>query len=151
MPKLLAQTIKLRDVKILKASQIAKDNKELGYMTGNPGKNGSKNPDKSAVVLASQNLAKLNLSMLDALAEQGVTPVKIAKKIDGQLDSTRPEIIDKGIIHSLKIGVGGGYAPEKSQALNLNVGLKISDPKLQKLNDEYNQKVFEMLKDESPQ
>lgn len=45
--------------------------------------------------------------------------------------------------------VEGSYAPEKTQALNLNIEAHISNPKLKELNDEYNRKVIEALKDES--
>ena len=154
MPKLLPQTIKIRNARIIKAVMIAKNKKELGYLTGHPGKNGSKDPDNSATILGTQNLALVQDSMLDAALAAGITPAKVAEKINVLLDAEKIRkvmrqgetiieeseedkmAIDKGITHSLKIGVGGGYAPEKS-ARTLNVDIKIENKELELLRQKY--------------
>lgn len=70
--------------------------------------------------------------ILVALEAKGVDALKVAGKIQELLDATQKETtvfpggemrttekvdsaaIDKGLAHALKVGVGGGYAPEKS-------------------------------------
>ena len=59
--------------------------------------------------------------MVEALLARGVNPDKIAGHIKDLLDSQDPMWIDKGIDKSLKVGIGGGYAAEKHQNLNVNV------------------------------
>ena len=98
MPKLSVQTKKIRDLKFLNALKETKGNaKEAAIIVGKIGSQGATDLDNSAKSSGSQRLSNLNPTMLDALAENGVTPDKIAKKIDRLLDKDDYQAIDKVI------------------------------------------------------
>jgi len=70
------------------------------------------NKYETAAVIATENLNKPNvaeaveagrLSLKEALAKQGVTPEKIAEKVDHLLNSDNDKFVDKGIAHATKI------------------------------------------------
>lgn len=83
---------------------------------------------------------KVKPKLIEALSQAGVTPEKIAKKVNTLLDAKikvktykkgdlETEIehvdhfaIDKGITQAMKMGLAGGYAAEKH--VNLNLSLK---------------------------
>lgn len=71
-----------------------------------------KNPERIASVIAVENLAKPSVAIAveiaqetlkSALQKQGVTPEKIAKKVNQLLDSKDGNIIDKGLKHAKDI------------------------------------------------
>ena len=66
---------------------------------------------------------KVKKGLVAALDARGITPEKIAEKIGWLLNQEKYEAVDKGIAHAAKIGVGGGYAPEKSVTMNLTGSL----------------------------
>ena len=83
-----------------------------------------------AASIATENLSKPYIAeavkseqknLVDALEAQGITPAKIAQKIDYLLESEDESVIDKGLSHAIKIGVGGGYAAEKHLVGNVNL------------------------------
>ena len=72
----------------------------------------SSKPEKVASVIAVENLAKPSVALAveikqetlrSALEKQGVTPQKIAQKIDGLLEHKDPNAIDKGLKHATNI------------------------------------------------
>lgn len=94
-----------------------------------------------AKVIASENLTKPNVveaikneqkNLLEALEAQGITPQRIAEKIDMLLEGDANSI-DKGLNHAIKAGVGGGYAPEKS--ISLTGDIDILREQLRKLHE----------------
>ena len=131
MPKLTPQTKKIRNQEFLTALKATGSPKEAAKIVGKIGSQGSKNIENSAAVMGTKRLKQVNLSILDAALKNGITPDKVAKKINNLLDAKKivrqfkkgdleyeyeednVKALDKGIEHSLKIGVGGGYAPEK--------------------------------------
>src|SRR3990167_10497983 len=105
-------------------------------ITGNGSLSAKKNfdvtTDESARAVASRALASANVieevervgrTLAAALEERGVTSDKLALKIDQLLDSDEYQAVDKGITHAAKIGVGGGYAPEKAVSLHVEARL----------------------------
>ena len=146
MPKLSPQLKKIRNMEFLEALKETGSAKKAAKLVGNLGSQGGKDIENVASVMGTKRLKQVNLTLLDALLARGVNPKKIAKKIDTLLDAKvriktfikgglETEIehedsmaIDKGLNHAIKIGVGGGYAPEKH--LNLNLEIKKEDRKL---------------------
>lgn len=104
---------------------------------------------------------KVRESLNDALNNKGITSEKIAEKINTLLDATTPiyknnnetgevehvgdkpdyQAVDKGITHAIKIGVGGGYAAEKKQTVNLNVDVTEDSSDISKIRQEYEEKL----------
>ncbi len=73
---------------------------------------GGKDPENTARSIASENLTKPNVmlaveikkeTLKSALEKQGITPEKIAIKVDKLLDSEDPNAIDKGLKHATSI------------------------------------------------
>lgn len=84
--------------------------------------------EEYAKVITSRIPNKVIKSLNDALQEKGVTPEKIADRINDLLDAKRSTLmgevpdyqaIDKGITHAIKIR--GDYAPDKSISIVANV------------------------------
>ena len=80
-----------------------------------------------AVVIRQRFPEKVKKSLAEALEAKGIDSEKNAEKIRVSLDSDEPNAIDKGIAHAAKIGVGGGYAPEKKVTLSLEVSKEERD------------------------
>lgn len=85
----------------------------------------SDKPEKVASVIATENLAKPSIikaievkrqTLKSALEEQGVTPKKIAEKVDELLQSEDGNLIDKGLKHATNIY--GVEDPEKPKGIN---------------------------------
>lgn len=81
----------------------------------------SEKPEKVASVIATENLAKPSIieaievkreTLKSALEKQGVTPEKIARKIDSLLEHEDPNAVDKGLKHATNI-YGITDEPEK--------------------------------------
>jgi len=73
---------------------------------------------------------KVRKSMQEALEAKGITPERIAESIDFLLEHDNFQAVDKGITHAAKMGVGGGYVPEKHVNLNYDVELTDEERKL---------------------
>lgn len=123
MPRLSPQTKLLRDQEFLTAYQETGSLKEAAKKVSKIGSQGAKDPERSAEAAGSQRLRNIELSILEAAAENGITPTTVAKKIKELLDDKDLKNVDKGITHSLKIGVGGGYTPEAPPSVTFNVAL----------------------------
>lgn len=109
-----------------------------------------------AAVILNRFPDKVKKSLSEALEARGITSEKVAEKIGVLLDAkkkvrtyTKGDIteeyeeedhaaIDKGITHAAKIGVGGGYAAEKSVNLTLTAEV-MDDDSLQKLAQKLNE------------
>lgn len=110
-------------------------------------------------VIAQKGVQEEIKTMAQALEAQGINSIKIAEKIEVLLNAETPiyknnnetgevehvgdkpdyQAVDKGISHALKIGIGGGYAPEKS----INVNVEIVDRKaMQELADKINKEML---------
>lgn len=96
-----------------------------------------------ASVGVQEAVKEVRRDMRSALAKAGVDENKVAKKISQLLDSEESyKAVAAGVDFALKVGVGGGYAPEKSQ--NLNVDVKVDSKDLDKhdsLREEYEAKL----------
>ena len=144
MPKLSPKLKKIRDTNFITAVMETGSIKEAAKRVGKIGSQGAKNPEHSAESMGSQRLQSLEMSMVDALLAQGVTPKKIAERTDDLLESQDPQFIDKGITQSMKMGLGGGYAAEKTINTNLNINSNPAEiDKFKKLREEYEKKVLE--------
>ncbi len=144
MPKLLPQTERIRAKRFIKALEKTGSPMKAAMEVLDIGSKGAKDLNNSASSAGSQMLRRIKPTMLEALENQGVTPEKIAKKIDSNLDNGDPNIVDKAIDKSLKVGVGGGYAAEKHQSLNVNINSTPAElDKFKKLREEYEKKVLE--------
>ena len=95
--------------------------------------------EEYASVITTRFPDKVRESLTDALESKGITSERIAEKIEVLLEASTPiyknnnatgEIehigdkpdyiaVDKGITHAIKIGIGGGYAPEKHIVANM--------------------------------
>ncbi len=113
MPKLKPINQDIRNQQFLNALEQTNGNsKEAAKIVGKIGSQGAKDPEKSAAVMGSKRLSKVNISILEACENIGVTPAMVASKIKQLLNSADRTAIDKGITHALKIGIGGGYKLE---------------------------------------
>lgn len=148
-----------RQKKLAKAiveNAVAEKPKTMGELVENSGYSKNTATKQLPAVVNQKGVQDEIKTMIGALKAQGITPVKIAEKINvllnaekkvrqiirGELTTEYEEedtnAIDKGITHSLKLGIGGGYAPEKS--LNVNVSV-IDDEAITKIADELNAKM----------
>ena len=146
--KLKPITKKLRDSQRLKALQESKNLKEFGFKAAKIGSKGGKYLDRSASETGRQILENLATELLDKLEEGKVKfsneVVKILKTAaKGNLNSKKFEQMKWAAEQGLKAGVLGGYAPTKTASVNLNISKTIDDPKLKKLEDEYNELIRE--------
>lgn len=90
-------------------------------------------------------IAEISETMKGALEKKGVGPEYLANKIHEMLEGRFSKevnfrAINHGLEHALKIGVGGGYKPEETRSINVNVSaadLKKYAP----LRDEYEEKM----------
>lgn len=116
--------------------------------------------EEYAKVITSRIPDKVIKSLNDALEHKGITPDKIADKINTLLDAQKKvrtyikgdltseyeeedhQAIDKGISHAVKIR--GDYAPEKSVQVQIKADVK-DFTKLDKIKDEYEAKFIEAL------
>ena len=121
MPRYTPQLKALKQIEFLNALEKTGSPKEAAKLVGRIGSQGALNPEHSAESMGTKRLKQVEESILEAALEQGVTPKKVAKEIKNLLDHIKPEAKDKGITHALKIGVGGGYAPEKNINFNVEV------------------------------
>ena len=113
MPKYTEQTKKIRNARFLEALKRTGSAKEAAKAVGRIGSQGGKDIENSAAVMGTKRLKQVNLSMLDALTEEGVTPKAVAREIRNLMRHRNPIAKDKGVTQSLKIGVGGGYKGEE--------------------------------------
>jgi hypothetical protein len=95
-----------------------------------------------------QAIMEIQKSMRSALVEKGVDPDFLASKVHQLLVGEFPDdkinfrAINFGLEHALKIGIGGGYAPEKS----IEVKATISPEELRKfgpLKEEFEERMRE--------
>lgn len=107
-------------------------------------------------------------TMLEAAKKLGLTPEKLIKKVNVLLDAKKitkllsqggdndegtivseeedKQAIDKGLTHALKIGVGGGYAAEKTVGVNFNINAESKDfTKHKEIKERYEQELKEAL------
>jgi hypothetical protein len=128
MSKLSLQIQKLHEQQFLEALERTGGNATAAaQLVCRIGSRGAKNPERSAAVMGSRMLTRVNISTLQACLAKGVTPDKVAQKIDELLHAKRIVLItqlngqrimlvhmdataiDKGIVQAMKIGLGGGY------------------------------------------
>lgn len=147
MPKLTAQSKKLRNIRFLNALQETDGNPtEAAKLVGRIGSQGAKDPEASAHTMGTKRLKQVELTILDSLTEKGVNSDKIADKINELLEHADHKAIDKGIAHALKIGVGGGYAPEKRETVSVNINATPEEMnKYNALRDKYEAELKEQL------
>ena len=136
MPKLLEKTKRIRHKRFLTALERTGSPAQAALETLNIGSRGAKNIENSASAAGSQMLARIKETMVDALERNGVTTDKIAKKTDDLLESQDPIYIDKGITQAMKMGLGGGYSPEKSVSMNVNIE---ATEELKELSEQFNE------------
>lgn len=93
-----------------------------------------------ANVITTRFPTKVRKSLAAALEEKGIGSEVVAERIRTLLYATKPvwvkgengvnemidegpdyQAIDKGLTHTLKIGIGGGYAPEKSLIAHVEI------------------------------
>jgi len=135
MPKLTEKTKRIRQKRFLTAFAKTGSPRKAAYEVLNIGSKGGKDLDASASAAGTQMLNRIGGTLVDALERRGVNADKIAERVDDLLDSQDPQYIDKGITQSAKMGVGGGYAPEKS--INVNVEVE-ANPKIKELAEMLN-------------
>jgi hypothetical protein len=131
MPKLLPQTQAIKDQQFLNALQETSGNAtEAAKLVGKIGSQKGKNSQGSAASMGSQRLKKLNVSMVQACLNKGITPDKVADKIMMLLNDPQPNIVDKALSHALKVGVGGGYKPEPITTVSRPIYEVWKDPEM---------------------
>jgi hypothetical protein len=135
VPKLLERTKRIRHKRFLTALQKTGSNAKAALEVLNIGSKGGKDINAIAAAAGAQMLQRVKGTLVDALERRGVNADKIAERVDDLLDSQDPQYIDKGITQSAKMGVGGGYAPEKS--INVNVEVE-ANPKIKELAEKLN-------------
>ena len=87
----------------------------------NIGSQGGKHHDATARALGSRMLKEIESSILEEAIDQGMTPTTIARElralVRGDATEDRLSFDQKkfGIETLLRIGIGGGYAPVKSE------------------------------------
>lgn len=89
-------------------------------------------------LIVRKHLALLNKE--EVITKNNMTTGEIDVIPTGQIDV---QAVKAGLDMTYKLK--GLYAPEKS--INLEVTAHVTDPKLKEINEEYNRKVFEALKD----
>lgn len=97
--------------------------------------------------------------MLKALEDQGITPEYIAKKIKTLLNARKDvlhggrivatvddlEMINKGIIHALRLGVGGGYKIDTvNNQTQINVNM-INTPEVKRQIEDFEAQLKSIL------
>lgn len=97
--------------------------------------------------------------MRDALLEVGIDPLMLAKKIkellnaeksvlqNGKIAFTLPdtEMINKGLTHALRVGVGGGYVDGNSQPpVQINFGF-VNSPDVQAQIQKFEEELKKVL------
>ena len=124
MPKYTIQNKKMRDRQFLEAIKQTGSPKEAAKIVGNIGSQGGKDLENVAAVMGTKRLKQVNEPILEAMLQSGVTAKKIAEKVDELLNDENPIAIDKGVTQALKVGVGGGYSPEKHLNVNIDINEK---------------------------
>ena len=89
MPKDTPQTKKIKDAEFLQALKETGSPKKAAIVVGNLGSQGGKNLDKVASVMGTKRLKRVNISVLEAMLKNGVTPDKIAKKTNVLLEAKK--------------------------------------------------------------
>jgi len=90
-------------------------------------------------------IAAIRKDMASALAEKGVDSLVVAEKIrqllDGKFEKGHNyKAVDRGVEHALKIGIGGGYAPERK--VEAHVHMSTEDvKKFLPLKNEFEEKL----------
>lgn len=98
-----------------------------------------------------EDLIRVHKEGLSATKRSGTGGMKIGIGTDGTVNDIGHSDIDEpdyAVRHKYldsAYKLKGVYAPEKS--INLEVTAHVTDPKLKEVNEEYNRKVFEALKD----
>lgn len=114
-------------------------------------KNYNVTTDLTARTMGSENITKPNValaieikqtSLREALINQGVTPEKIAKKVDSLLESKDHNAVDKGLKHATTIY---GVADESNNPKQTNTYNFIFSPENQKDIKEIEERIKERL------
>ena len=140
VPKLSPKLKKIRDTNFITAVMETGNLAEAARRTGKP------TTQHSAESIGSEKLSKLEPTMIEALVNRGITTGKIAERVEDLLESQDPQFIDKGITQSMKMGLGGGYAAEKHQSVNVNVNTTPDDvTKYESLRKKYTEELLKNL------
>ncbi len=146
MPKLSPKLKKIRDKRFLTALERTGSTKEAALEVLNIGSLGSKDIDNSARAAGSQALARIKPTLLEAYERKGITADKLADKNNLLLDSDELQYVDKGLDKAIKVGIGGGYAAEKTINTNVNINSSPEEiTKFQKLREEYENKLLKEI------
>jgi hypothetical protein len=139
--------------KQLPITKAAKTKRFLAALerTGSPGKaametldigsRGGKNLVASAAAAGTQLLNSIKPSLLEAYEKKGITPEKLADTNYELLHDEKSEVVQKALDTAIKVGVGGGYAAERTMNLNINANADELN-KHRKLAEEYEQKLL---------
>ena len=85
---------------------------------------------------------KTEVSMREALATVGMDVFAVANKIKSLTDHEDYRAVSNGVDFALKVGVGGGYAPTRSQNIDVRVAGDVNDfAKFKALTDEYDERL----------
>ena len=131
MPKLTERTKLMKDKERIKALETSKSVTEFGYKVADIGKRGGKNLDHIACERGRQVLNSIDFSLLEQLSGtknhlKNITTI-LTEVIDLTKNPIQKEKFEQakwGIEQNLKVGLGGGYTPEKKVTLNANIDLK---------------------------
>ncbi len=144
MPKLSPKLKKIRDTNFITAVVETGNLAEAAKRVGKIGSQGATDIENSAASMGSQRLKNLNPSLLDAYINKGITPEKLADTNFELLEDEKPEVRLKALDTGIKVGVGGGYAAEKSINANININSNPAEiDKFKLLREEYEKKVLE--------
>jgi hypothetical protein len=81
-------------------------------------------------------------SIKNACTDEGLTPRHIASRIKMLTEHDDYRAVTSGIDIALKVGVGGGYAAQKTESVALHVAGSVDDfAKHRALNDEYDARL----------
>lgn len=146
MPKLSPKLKKIRDTNFITALVETGNLAVAAKRVGKIGSQGATDIENSAASMGSQRLKNLNLSLLDAYINKGITPEKLANTNFELLEDEKPEVRLKALDTGIKVGVGGGYAAEKHESINLNVNTTPDDvTKYEGLRKKYTEELLKTL------
>jgi len=100
----------------------------------------------------SAGIIDTEISVKDALAKRGVAGDFVADSIVDLMRDPNYKAKSNGIDFALKVGIGGGYAPTKSQNVDIKVTGTVKEfGKFKELTDDFEARLARMEMEESAQ
>lgn len=92
-----------------------------------------------------EEIKKIEKSMKEALNDAGVDEAFIAERIKYLANHEDHKAVTNGVDFALKVGTGGGYAPQKTQSLNVSVELSGELGKYDAIRQKYEEELKQQL------